>query len=49
MSFTDRVELSLQQNEIMDVFVDDYRALSDTDGIVADKSDSSLKVQYGIV
>lgn len=38
-----RVELSLQQNEIMDVFVDDYRALSDTDGIVADKSDSSLK------
>lgn len=24
--------------------MDDYRALSDTDGIVADKSDSSLKV-----
>jgi len=42
------VELSLQQNEIMDVFVDDYRALSDTDGIVADKSDSSLKVIYSL-
>ena len=24
--------------------MDDYKALSDTDGIVADKSDSSLKV-----
>jgi len=33
----------------MDVFVDDYRALSDTDGIVADKSDSSLKVILYVV
>ncbi len=38
------MELSLQQNEIMDVFLDDYRCLSDTDYITGNKSDTNLKV-----
>lgn len=38
-----RVELSVQQNQIMDIFADDYRELSDTDFITGNKSDSSLK------
>jgi len=37
--------VSLQQNEIMDPFTDDYRALSDSDGIMGNRSDTSLKVQ----
>ena len=36
--------MSLQQNEIMDIFIDDYKTLSDTDGITGNKSDTSLKV-----
>jgi hypothetical protein len=39
-----RVELCLQQNEIIDIFPDDYMQLAEDDGIVADKSDTNLKV-----
>ena len=39
-----RVELSLQQNEIMNLFVDDYKNLPDTNWITGNKSDSSLNV-----
>ena len=38
-----RLELALQQNNILDMFVDDYRALSDSDVITGNKSDSNLK------
>lgn len=38
-----RLELCLQQNEIMDLFLDDYLALSDTDGITGNKSDTNMK------
>ena len=38
-----RLELCLQQNEIMDFFPDDYLALSDTDGITGNKSDTNMK------
>lgn len=37
-----RVELCLQQNEIMNVFVDDYKSLPDTNWITGNKSDSTL-------
>ncbi|KAL5486545.1 hypothetical protein EMCRGX_G019042 [Ephydatia muelleri] len=37
-----RIELSLQQNEIMNLFVDDYKNLPDTSWISGNKSDSSL-------
>ena len=40
-----RFEVSLQQNEIVDVFIDDYRSLSDSDDIMGNKSDTNLKVQ----
>ena len=40
-----RFEVSLQQNEIMDAFIDDYRSLSDSDDIMGNKSDTNLKVQ----
>jgi WD40 repeat protein len=40
---TPRVELCLQQNEIIDIFPDDYMQLAEDDGIVADKSDTNLK------
>ena len=33
----------LQQNSILDLFTDDYKALSDTDGITGNKSDTNLK------
>ena len=39
-----RVELYLQQNEIMNLFVDDYKNLPDTSWITGNKSDSSLNV-----
>lgn len=45
----DRVELYLQQNEIIDIFPDDYLLLADEDGIVADKSDTNLKVSLSIL
>lgn len=38
-----RLEVYLQQNSILDLFVDDYKALSDTDGITGNKSDTNLK------
>lgn len=40
-----RVELALQQNEIMDIFYDDYVNLADDDGIVGNKTNSNLKVR----
>ena len=33
----------MQQNSILDLFTDDYKALSDTDGITGNKSDTNLK------
>lgn len=39
-----RLEVSLQQNEIMDLFVDDYKSLSDRDWITGNQSDATLKV-----
>ena len=41
-----RVELCLQQNEIMDIFPDDYLLLANDDGIVANTSDTNLKVSF---
>lgn len=38
-----RMELCLQQNEIMDIFPDDYLELADDDGIMANKSDTTFK------
>ena len=38
-----RLEVYLQQNSIIDLFIDDYKALSDTDGITGNKSDTNLK------
>ncbi|XP_019861052.1 PREDICTED: WD repeat-containing protein 63-like, partial [Amphimedon queenslandica] len=40
---TPRMELCLQQNEIMDIFPDDYLLLSNDDGIVANTTDTNLK------
>ncbi len=39
-----RVEIALQQNEIMDIFPDDYLSLADDDGIMMNKTDNTLKV-----
>ena len=33
----------MQQNSILDLFTDDYKALSDMDGITGNKSDTNLK------
>lgn len=41
---TSRFELALQQNEIMDVFFDDYFSLADEDSTFGSKSDNYLKV-----
>ena len=38
-----RFDLALQQNEICDIFVDDYTELSETDGIIVDKTDNAIK------
>lgn len=38
------MELALQQNEIMDIFYDDYVNLADDDGIVGNKTNTNLKV-----
>ena len=43
-----RFEVSLQQNKIVDVFIDDYRSLSDSDDIMGNKSDTNLKVQLSL-
>ncbi|XP_072024061.1 dynein axonemal intermediate chain 3-like isoform X2 [Amphiura filiformis] len=40
---TPRFELALQQNEIMDVFFDDWKALADEDSTFGSKSDNHLK------
>ncbi|XP_028918860.1 dynein intermediate chain 3, axonemal isoform X1 [Ornithorhynchus anatinus] len=37
------VEIALQQNEIMNVFYDDWKSLAEDDGSFGDKSDSYLK------
>ena len=42
--FDCRFELALQQNEIMDVFFDDWKALADEDSTFGSKSDNHLKV-----
>ena len=42
--FLFRFELALQQNEIMDVFYDDYVSLADEDSTFGSKSDNYLKV-----
>lgn len=39
------MELALQQNEIMDIFYDDYVNLADDDGIVGNKTNTNLKVR----
>ena len=39
-----RFELALQQNEIMDVFYDDWLALADEDSTFGSKADNHLKV-----
>lgn len=39
-----RFELALQQNEIMDMFYDDYLAMNDDETTFGAKSDSYLKV-----
>lgn len=39
-----RLEIQLQQNQIMDLFVDDCRALSDEDWITGTNSGTHLKV-----
>ena len=44
LTLNNRVEFYLQQNEIIDIFPDDYLLLADEDGIVADKSDTNIKV-----
>ncbi|XP_063681640.1 dynein axonemal intermediate chain 3-like [Bolinopsis microptera] len=38
-----RFKLALQQNEIMDVFADDYNDLIDVDGVFGNKADNNLK------
>lgn len=42
--FCCRLELALQQNEIVDVFYDDWAALSLDDGSFGSKADNHLKV-----
>ena len=44
-SWNFRFELALQQNEIMDVFCDDWKALADEDSTFGSKSDNHLKVR----
>lgn len=44
VTFLFRFELALQQNEIMDVFYDDYLSLADEDSTFGSKSDNYLKV-----
>jgi WD40 repeat protein len=39
----ERFDLALQQNQIGDIFSDDYKELSETDGIVVDKTDNAIK------
>lgn len=41
-----RFELALQQNEILDVFYDDYLSLADDETTFGAKSDNYLKVMY---
>ena len=36
-------KLALQQNEIMNVFADDYNDLFDVDGVFGNKTDNNLK------
>lgn len=38
-----RLEVCLQQNSILNMFEDDYKLLSDMDGITGRKSDTTLK------
>ena len=41
-----RLEVCLQQNQIMDIFVDDCRALSDEDWLTGSSSGMHLKVVH---
>ena len=43
-----RFDLALQQNEIMDVFYDDWTALADEDSSFGSKADNHLKVTLTI-
>ena len=40
-----RFELAMQQNEIVDIFFDDWMSLGDDDGTFGVKSDTHLKVK----
>uniref|UniRef100_A0A4W4E163 WD repeat domain 63 n=1 Tax=Electrophorus electricus TaxID=8005 RepID=A0A4W4E163_ELEEL len=42
-SVSARFELAIQQNEIMDVFLDDWRALGDEENVLGGKVDTHLK------
>lgn len=44
-----RFELALQQNEILDVFYDDYLSLADDETTFGAKSDNYLKVMWYIM
>lgn len=44
-----RIESALQQNEIMDVFFDDWAALTVDDGSFGSKADNHLKVPVYLV
>lgn len=41
-----RFQLSLQQNEIMDVFFNDWVNLADEDSTFGSKADNHLKVRF---
>ena len=47
-AFCCRFELALQQNEILDVFYDDYFSLADDETTFGAKSDNYLKVYINI-
>ena len=44
-AFVVRFELALQQNEITDVFFDDWMNLGEDDGTFGTKADNHLKVR----
>ena len=47
--FFGRFQLALQQNEILDVFYDDYSSLADDETTFGAKSDNYLKVLHTVV
>ena len=46
--FFGRFQLALQQNEILDVFYDDYFSLADDETTFGAKSDNYLKVLHSL-